>query len=404
MTKRRVVITGVGAVTPYGMGADSILRGWNAGEVAIEDGEAHCSDFQATDALSRKERQRSDRFTQLGLVAGMEAAQGAGWEDDLPCDPDRIGVIMGTGFGGIHTSDAQHDVIREEGPRRVSPLSIPMMMGNAACAALALHYGLHGPNFQAGSACAAGATAIGSAMRSIQTGDADACLAGGAEAPFTPFSRAGFRVMGATSPSGHCRPFDARRDGFVMGEGAAVLALEAADVAEARGAPILGELLGYGATADGFHLTMPEPGGRSAARAITRALEDAGVGPEDVDYVNAHGTATPLNDAAETQAIKTALGEDVARRVPVSSIKSGFGHLIGAAGAVEAVALLLSLREGVAPPTLNYGEQDPDCDLDYVTDGPRPLVAKGNGGGERAIGISNSFGFGGHNVVLCLAA
>ena len=291
-------------------------------------------------------------------------------------------------------------MLNESGPGRVSPLGIPLMMGNAGAANLALRYGLKGPAFSTVSACAAGADAIGTALRLIRAGDADAVVAGGAEAGITPLAYACFGAMGALSESGISRPFDARRDGFVMGEGAGVLVLEAADAAEARGATVLGELLGYGASADAFHLTAPEPGGGGAARAIKRALEDGGVSPSDLHYVNAHGTSTPLNDRSETDALKAALGEDVAKSLPISSTKSSIGHLLGAAGAVEAVATLLALRERVAPPTLGYEVPDEGLDLDYVPDGPRPLT----GANGRAVALSDSFGFGGHNAVLCIAA
>jgi 3-oxoacyl-[acyl-carrier-protein] synthase II len=264
-----------------------------------------------------------------------------------------------------------------------------------------MRHGLRGQVYGVVSACAAGAHAIGAGMRMIQSGDADAAVVGGSEAALTALSSAAFAAMDATSTSGVSRPFDARRDGFVMGEGAGVLILEALDAAEERGAEAIGELLGYAATADAHHLTAPEPEGRGAARAIERALADAGVEPEELDYVNAHGTSTPLNDRAETVALKAALGES-AHEVPVSSAKSAIGHLLGAAGAVEAVATVLALRERVAPPTLGYAEVDEGLDLDYVPDGPRPLSPEGDGD-RPAVGISNSFGFGGHNAVLCLA-
>jgi 3-oxoacyl-[acyl-carrier-protein] synthase II len=274
------------------------------------------------------------------------------------------------------------------------------MMGNAAAANLALRYGFKGPAFSTVSACAAGSDAIGTALRMIRAGDADAVVSGGAEAGITPLAYACFGAMGALSESGISRPFDARRDGFVMGEGAGVLVLEAAETAEERGATVLGELLGYGASADAFHLTAPEPGGGGATRAIARALEDAGVSASDLHYVNAHGTSTPLNDRSETDAIKAAFGEELAKSIPISSTKSAVGHLLGAAGAVEAVATLLALRERVVPPTLGYEVPDEGLDLDYVPDGPRPL----EGANGRALALSNSFGFGGHNAVLCIAA
>jgi 3-oxoacyl-[acyl-carrier-protein] synthase II len=397
---RRVVITGVGAVTPLGMGARRLYERWAAGESAIEDGLARCSDFEPGDLLSRKEQRRNDRFSQLVIFAGDEAIQEAGWAEGPPLDAERVATVIGTGIGGISTIETMHDVLRESGPGRVSPLSIPLMMANAGPAALAMRYGLKGPAHSTVSACAAGADAIGTALRMIRCGDADAAVTGGTEAGITPLAFASFGAMGALSKSGISRPFDARRDGFVMGEGAAVLVLEAAEVAEARGAKPLGELLGYGASADAFHITAPDPTGGGAARAIKRALEDAGVQPEELNYVNAHGTSTPLNDRSETEALKLALGEETAKSIPVSSTKSAIGHLLGAAGAVEAVATLLSLGERVAPPTLGWEEPEEGLDLDYVPGEARPLENV-NG---RALGISNSFGFGGHNAVLCISA
>jgi 3-oxoacyl-[acyl-carrier-protein] synthase II len=395
---RRVVITGVGAVSPLGVGAGTLVERWAAGECGIENGEGRCSDFDPTDFLSRKQVRRADRFAQLAVGACDEALGQAGWLDDLPLDPARVGCVIGTGIGGISTIESQHDVLRDEGEGRISPLAVPLMMSNAGAAALAMRHGLRGPAFSTASACAAGADAIGVALRLIQAGDADAVVAGGAEAGLTELARSAFAAMGATSETGICRPFDARRDGFIMGEGAGVLVLEAADIAEERGAEPLGELLGYGASADAFHLTAPEPDGGGAARAIRAALDNAGVEPGDLHYVNAHGTSTPLNDRSETLALHAALGED-AERLPVSSTKSAIGHLLGAAGAVEAVATVLSLKQRVAPPTLGWEVRDEGLDLDYVPGSARPIEANG-----RAVGLSNSFGFGGHNSVLCLAA
>jgi 3-oxoacyl-[acyl-carrier-protein] synthase II len=399
---RRVVITGVGAVTPLGNGASTLYERWKAGDCGIESGVGAANEFEPAEVLTKKELRRTDRFAQLAIGACAEALEQAGWADseELPIAPERVGCVIGTGIGGIATIETQHDVLNESGPGRVSPLGIPLMMGNAGSANLALRYGFKGPAFSTVSACAAGADAIGTALRLIRAGDADAVVAGGAEAGITPLAYACFGAMGALSESGISRPFDARRDGFVMGEGAGVLVLEAAETAEERGATVLGELLGYGASADAFHLTAPEPGGGGAARAIKRALEDAGVSPSDLHYVNAHGTSTPLNDRSETDALKSALGEDTAKRLPVSSTKSAIGHLLGAAGAVEAVATVLALRERIAPPTLGYEVPDEGLDLDYVPDGPRELA----GANGRAVALSNSFGFGGHNAVLCIAA
>jgi 3-oxoacyl-[acyl-carrier-protein] synthase II len=397
---RRAVITGLGAVTPLGVGARTLHERWSAGESGIEDGEGRCSEFDPKEQLSIKEVRRSDRFTQLALAAGQEALSDAGLAEDGPYERDRFACVIGTGIGGIGTLEEQHIVLRDQGADRVSPLSIPLLMANAAAGVLAMKYDLEGHSYGTVSACAAGAHAIGSAARMIAHGDADAALTGGSEATLTPLARAAFSRMDALSPSGVSRPFDRRRDGFVMGEGAGLLVLEEEEAAKARGARILGTVLGYGATSDAYHLTAPEPHGHGARRAMELALKDAGLGPEDVDYVNAHGTSTPLNDRSETEAIKAVFG-DRAHEIPVSSTKSAIGHLLGAGGAVEAIATLLALRDRLAPPTLNYEEPDEGLDLDYVTDGARPLAG---GNGRPAVGVSNSFGFGGHNAVLVLEA
>jgi len=394
------VITGVGAVTPLGVGADALIDRWSDGVCGIEDGEGRCDEFEPTDFLSRKEARRADRFAQFAIVSADEALEAAGWMPELPYDPNRIGCVIGTGVGGLGSLEAQENVLRDKGANQVSPLAVPLMMGNAAAAAVAMRRGIHGQTYGVVSACAAGNHAIGTATRMIQSGEADAVIAGGAEAAITELANAAFGAMGATSPSGISRPFDARRDGFVMGEGGGTLILEDADAAEKRGAALLGEVLGYGATSDAHHLTAPEPSGADAARAIEIALEDAGLAPSDVDYVNAHGTSTPLNDRSETDALKTALGKD-AHRIPVSSTKSAIGHLLGAAGAVEAIATIEALRRGAAPPTLGWAEREEGLDLDYVPDSPRSLPTQ-NGNG-RLVAISNSFGFGGHNAVLCLS-
>ncbi len=400
---RRVVITGVGAVTPLGVGAQPLIERWAAGEAGIDDGVARCSDFEPADHLSRKEARRADRFTQLALVAAAEGLAQAGLEAGESHPAERIGCVIGTGIGGIGTLTEQQDVLRETGPKAVSPLSVPLLMGNAAAGVVALRHGLRGETFGVLSACAAGAHAIGQAKRMIETGDADAVVTGGSEAALTDVAIAGFAAMGATSETGISRPFDARRDGFVIGEGAGVLVLEDAEAAERRGAEVLGELRGYAATSDAHHLTAPEPSGRDAARAIAGALADAGLSAVDVDYVNAHGTSTPLNDASETAAIKAALGE-AAADIPVSSTKSVIGHLLGAAGAVEAIATVEALRRGIAPPTVGWEERDPELDLDYVPDQPRELERRQNGAGpEPLVALSNSFGFGGHNAVLCIS-
>jgi 3-oxoacyl-[acyl-carrier-protein] synthase II len=386
-------------VTPLGLGARTLHERWAGGVCGIVDGAGSCSDFEPRDFLSVKEIRRLDRFSQLALVAAAEALTQAGWGDEPPYDSLRIACVLATGIGGIETVETQHDMMRDKGAKMVSPLGIPQYMPNAGAAAVSMKYGLQGQTYGVVSACSGGAHAIGSAMRMIQYGDADAVVAGGAEATLTAFGFACFNSMQALSPTGISRPFDARRDGFVMGEGAGVLVLEEASAAEARGATILGEVAGYGSTSDAYHLTAPEPSGGPAARAIELALKDAGVGAEEVSYVNAHGTSTQLNDAAETVALKRALGEERAKRIPVSSTKSAIGHLLGAAGAVEAIATVETLATRVIPPTLGYEVPDPELDLDYVPGEARPLLAA-NGGPP--VAVSNSFAFGGHNVALVL--
>ncbi|HEV2059865.1 MAG TPA: beta-ketoacyl-ACP synthase II [Solirubrobacteraceae bacterium] len=393
-----VVVTGIGAVTPLGVGARTLNDRWTAGASAFRDGEAPCTDFDPSDHLSMKEARRADRFTQLAVVASDEAVREAGWADELPYDAFRIGCVLGTGIGGIGTLEDNHDTLRDDGAQNVSPLAIPLMMSNAGSAALSLRHGLKGPIFSVVSACAAGGHAIGTAMRAIQSGDAQAVVTGGSEAALTPLSRASFASMSAVSPTGISRPFDERRDGFVMGEGAAVLVLEDGESARARGANILATVRGYGATGDANHITAPEADGNGGARAIMLAMEDAGLTAADIDYVNAHGTSTQLNDRAETAALKTALGE-YAHKVPVSSTKSAIGHLLGAAGAVEAVTTILALRDRMSPPTLGYEVPEEGMDLDYVPLTAQPMQTSSD---ERAVALSNSFGFGGHNVTLCL--
>jgi 3-oxoacyl-[acyl-carrier-protein] synthase II len=396
--KRRVVVTGIGAVTPLGVGARTLYDRWRAGVSGIEDGEGTAREFDPTEHLSVKEARRADRFTQFALVAGDEALADAGWaRDELPYARERIGCVFGTGIGGIGTLERGKQVLLEQGAGKVPPLCVPLMMGNAAPGMLAMRYGLLGDSFGTVSACAASAHAIAQAARMIQYGDADAVITGGSEAALTPLSKAAFAALDAVSDTGISRPFDARRDGFVMGEGAAVLVLEDEEKARERGARVLATIRGFGATSDAHHLTAPHPEGAGAAQAIRRALADADLQPEDIDYINAHGTSTPLNDRAETMAIKAALGERAAQ-IPVSSTKSAIGHLLGAAGAVEATATILALRDRIAPPTLGWEERDEGLDLDYVPGQARALDV--NGG--PAIALSNAFGFGGHNVVLCL--
>jgi 3-oxoacyl-[acyl-carrier-protein] synthase II len=397
--KREIAVTGIGAVTPLGVGARTLHERWSAGTSGIEDGEGTATEFEPTEYLSVKEVRRADRFTQFALVASDEALKEAGWEGEKPYDERRIGCIIGTGIGGIGTLTHNHQVLLEQGAKKVSPLSIPLMMGNAGAGAVAMRHKLRGPSFAPLSACAAGAHAIGEAVELIESGRADAVVAGGSEAALVPLARAAFSALDAMSDVGISRPFDARRDGFVMGEGAAVLVFEDAEKARERGATILGYVRGYGATTDAYHLTAPDKEGAGAAEAIRIAIADAGLEPEDIVYINAHGTSTPLNDRAETKALKAALG-DAAGSIPVSSTKSAIGHLLGAAGAVEAVATILALRDRIAPPTLGYEEAEEGLDLDYVPGKARPLDIDG----KPAIGLSNAFGFGGHNAVLCLEA
>jgi 3-oxoacyl-[acyl-carrier-protein] synthase II len=397
---REVVVTGMGAVTPLGVGASVLHERWKASETGVVEGEAPCSDFVATDFLSVKQARRSDRFTQLAIVAADEAVAHAGWDEALPYAPARVGCIIGTGIGGIGTLEAAHTTLRDSGPGHVSPLAVPLMMSNAGSAAVAMRLNLRGHVYGIVSACAAGAHALGAATRAIQVGDADAVVAGGSEAALTPLARAAFGALDATSTVGISRPFDARRDGFVMGEGAGMLILEEAEAAQARGARVLGRVRGYGASSDAHHLTAPLQDGSGAAAAITAALADAGLSPFHVDYVNAHGTSTPLNDRSETAALKLALG-DHAAEIPISAPKSAIGHLLGAAGAVEAAATLLALNDRIAAPTLGWEVEEEGLDLDYVPGSPRPLSVPAD---RALIGLSNSFGFGGHNAVLCLEA
>src|SRR5918997_1113533 len=393
---REIVVTGVGAVTPLGIGARTLYERWRAGVSGIQDGVGACTEFDPTDFLSVKEARRSDRFTQLAVVASDEALRDAGWDGELPYDSGRVGCVIGTGIGGIGTLEANHNQLRDKGPKAVSPLAIPLLMGNAGSAAVSMRHGLRGQSYSTLSACAASAHAIGAATRMIQSGDADAVVTGGSEAALTPLATPAFGALDALSDTGISRPFDARRDGFVMGEGAAVLVLEDAERARERGATVLARIAGYGASSDAYHLTAPEKDGGGAIEAMRQALEDAGYGPQDVVYVNAHGTSTPLNDRAETVAIKKVLGDGV----PVSSLKSAIGHLLGAAGAVEAVATILAMRDRIAPPTLNYEQPDEGLDLDYVPNESRTLDVNG----KPVVALSNAFGFGGHNAVLCLEA
>ncbi len=388
-----IVVTGRGIVSSIGESPDEFFEALLAKRSGIADGVGACADFDPEAAMSAKEVRRSDRYTHLAVAAADQAAAEAGLPDGL--EAERLGVIVGTGVGGLLTLERECRNFFEGGERAVSPHFVPMMMPNAAAGTIAMRIGANGPGFSVSSACATGGHAIGEAMRMIARGEADAVVAGGTEAALTGVCLAAFRRMGALSKEGVSRPFDARRDGFVMGEGAAVLVLERADHARARGATIYGRIAGYAASNDAFHITQPDPDGAGAMKAMRDTLADAGISPSDVGYVNAHGTGTPYNDRIETQAIK-AVFNGSNTPPPVSSTKSAIGHLLGAAGAVEAIVCIESIRRGVLPPTLNYQEPDPDCDLDYVPEGPREAP-----GLEMA--LSNSFGFGGQNACLAVA-
>ncbi len=409
--RRSVVVTGLGAVTPLGNDVPTFWENLRAGrsgagpitqfdpsglEVRIA---AEVKDFDPVALFGRREARRHDRFTHFALEAARQAITDASLRLDQE-DRDAIGVVIGTGIGGAHTFLENYDVLREAGPRRVSPFMIPMIMPNAASAVIAITYGLRGPNICVSSACATGTHAIGEAAEMIRRGDAEVMIVGGSEAVIHPLAISGFANMGALSarndePQRASRPFDAGRDGFVLGEGAGVLILESLEHAQARGARIYCELAGYGASCDAFHIAAPEEAGEGAALAMRRALADAGLPPEAVDYINAHGTSTPLNDRIETQAIRTVFGPH-ADRLAVSSTKSMIGHLMGAAGAVEAIVCAKSLETGWVHPTINYETPDPACDLDYVPNQARYLKPR--------VALSNSFGFGGHNGCLVFVA
>ena len=388
-----VVVTGRGVVSPVGEGAEAFFDALLAGRGGVTDeGVAPCADFDPEVAMTPKEARRSDRFTQLAVAAAAAAAEEAAIPDGV--DPARIGVVVGTGVGGLGTPQRECQSWLEEGDRAVSPHFVPMMMPNAAAGTIAMRLGAHGPGFSVASACATGAHAIGEAMRMIQRGEADAVVAGGSEAALVGLCIAAFRRMGAMSRENVSRPFDVRRDGFCMGEGAAVLVLEREEHARARGAEVLARVIGYGASNDAFHITQPDENGRGAIDAMRAALRDADVAPEDVGYVNAHGTSTPFNDKIETQAIRTVLGED---GPPVSSCKGATGHSLGAAGAIEALACVEALRRGALPPTLGLEEIDPECAADHVAGAPREAP-------DLEVALSNSFGFGGQNATLVMAA
>lgn len=405
----RVVVTGMGMITPVGNDTDTawpaLLDGANgAGPITHFDTEAfdvtfafEVDGFDPEAYMDRKEVKRTDRFSQFALAATQQAMRQAGLEDNLEgLDRDRIGVLIGSGIGGIATFEEQTRTLVERGPRRVSPFFVPMFIPDIAAGLVSMRYGFRGLNYATVSACSSSAHALGNAYRAIERGEADVMVAGGAEASVTPLAVAGFANMKALSkrndaPEKACRPFDAERDGFVLGEGGATLILESLEHARARGATILGEFVGYGQSADAYHMTAPAPGGAGAQLAIRAALRDAGVGPGDVGYINAHGTSTPANDLNETLAVKAVFG-DHAYGLVMGSTKSMTGHLLGAAGAVEAAVSVLVLRDGAIPPTINFETQDPGCDLEYAHGGRIDRDVQ--------VALSNSFGFGGHNVCL----
>ncbi|GMQ93091.1 MAG: beta-ketoacyl-ACP synthase II [Acidimicrobiia bacterium] len=413
MIGRRVVITGLGTRTALGSSVDELWRNLLDGRSGVSRIErvdvsdittkigSEIKDFDITDHMSVRDARRLDRSSQLFWVATKQALQDAGlsYEEDDPAAL-RAGVLAGTGIGGIETMEEQIGVLLDRGPSRISPYGIAKIISNMAGGVASIDFNLYGPNSTTVTACAASANAIGDAAAVIARGAADVMVAGGGEASITRFAIAGFASARAMStnnddPEGASRPFDLHRDGFVMGEGAAVLILEELGHARSRGAHIYGELLGYGMSADGYHITLPRPGGAGAARAMTAALDDAGLAPAELGYINAHGTSTPANDKTETAAIKTAFG-DAAYEIPVSSTKSMTGHLLGAAGAVESLACLLAIRDGMLPPTINYETPDEECDLDYVPNRARAVAI--------TTAMTNSFGFGGHNVSLIFGA
>ena len=404
---QRVVVTGLGAVTPIGNNVADYWSGLTSGRngvasISLFDASRHAcrfaaevKDFDPTGFIEPKEAKRWDRYCKFGVVAAKQALADAGLEISA-ANAERIGVSIGSGVGGLLTMETQAHVLEGKGPGRVSPFTVPMMIPNMATGLAAIALGAKGPSSAVATACAAGSNAIGDAFRLLQMGKADAMVCGGAESAITPLGVAGFASAKALSfrnddPATASRPFDRERDGFVIGEGSGVLVLETLSHAEARGATILAEIVGYGTTCDAHHITSPTPGGVGGAAAMRIAMEDGGLRAESIDYINAHGTSTPANDSNETSAIKSALGHR-AGVIPVSSTKSMTGHLLGGSGGIEAVACVLALQHNVVPPTINYSNPDPDCDLDVV-----PNTAR-----EHTLGtvLSNSFGFGGHNVCL----
>lgn len=406
---KRVVITGLGAITPIGNNVDQF---WNAIQNGIcgidkithfDAGEFKCQiagevkDFDVTQFIDKKDARKMDRYAQFAVVAAEEALKNSGIDMEKE-DSWRVGVITGSGVGGIETMEEQHKTMMERGIGRISPFFIPMMISNMGAAQIAIRTGAQGINENVVSACAGGTNAIGDAFRHIQAGTNDVILAGGAEAAVTPLSFAGFCSMKALStrnddPKTASRPFDAERDGFVMGEGAGFVVLEELEHAKARGANIICEIVGYGATDDAYHITSPIPGGAGGAKAMEFALKDAGITPGDITYINAHGTSTPYNDQFETEAIKSVFGE-AAYKVAVSSTKSMTGHLLGAAGGIEAIVCALSIRDEFVPATISYQNPDPVCDLDIVPNEGRKQ--------EVVYAMSNSLGFGGHNATIVL--
>tara|TARA_R110002072_G_scaffold88736_2_gene199212 strand:+ start:53 stop:1297 length:1245 start_codon:yes stop_codon:yes gene_type:complete len=405
MNLRRVVVTGLGAVSPFGLGVDKLWTGLKAGESAIRPIElfdvsdfpvkfaGEVKDYVGLDHFEKRKLRHLDRVTQFALLCSDEAIKDSGIDLDA-ADRTRIGTIVGSGIGGLDTTEQQVLTLHNRGVRRVSPFLVPMMMINAASGEVAIRHGLKGPNFCVSSACASGNHALGLAMQMIRYGMADAVLAGGSEAALTPIGLAGFCAARALStrneePTKASRPFDKDRDGFVFGEGGALLFLESLEHAQARGARIYAEFTGFSNTDDAGHITAPSEDGEGARRAIQGAIEDAKLEPSAIDYVNAHGTSTSLNDVMETKAIKDVFG-DHAYKLAVSSTKSMIGHLLGASAGIEAVIMAKAIQESIAPPTINHDEPDPACDLDYVPNEARSM--------EINHAISNSFGFGGHNT------
>ncbi len=385
--RRRVVVTGLGVVSCAGIGLDAFFEGLNG---PAPEGERRVRDFDPSPWFDLKQSRRADRFQQFAVAAAQMALEDGGHPEP---DPARAGVVIGTGVGGLETLEGQIKVLQEKGPRRVSPFLVPMMMANAGAASVSMRFGWHGPCETVVTACAAGTQSIAAAYRLIAYGRCDLVMGGGAEAAMTPVAMAAFSNMTALSTSGESRPFDVRRDGFVMGEGAGALLLEELGHARARGAHIYAEMLGSGSTADAHHITAPAPGGAGALACMQFALEDAGLSPADITHVNAHGTSTPLNDLAEAEALEKLFGSE---SPPVTSLKGVTGHSLGAAGALEAVAASLTIERRLIPPTVGLEQLDPEIHLDLVTGGPAPF--------EEGALLSNSFGFGGHNGTIVLSS